>query len=148
MPLFDVDWQPGAGQLRTFGTICTVACAALGLWVRRGHAVLGMHLAPGVAVPVSHALWGIAIVSIVLAWAAPLALRPAYVVLTAITLPIGFVLSYVAAGVLFYLVLTPYGLAFRLMHRDPLERRIDRASASYWIRRRPARDVSRYFHQY
>ena len=79
---------------------------------------------------------------------APRSLLPIYVIATAISLPIGFVISYVVLGVLFYLVLTPFGLVFRLLGRDPLERRFDKASRSYWVRRSPVDDVSRYYRQY
>jgi hypothetical protein len=70
------------------------------------------------------------------------------VIATAISLPIGFVVSYLVLGILFFLVLTPFGLVFRLLGRDPLERRFDKASRSYWVARSPVDDVSRYYRQY
>jgi len=45
----------------------------------------------------------------------PVVLYPVYVVLTAVSLPIGFVFSYFIMGIFYYLLITPIGLVFRLM---------------------------------
>ncbi|HVR29950.1 MAG TPA: SxtJ family membrane protein [Thermoanaerobaculia bacterium] len=62
--------------------------------------------------------------------------------------PIGWVLSHLILGLIYYLVLTPIGLALRVAGRDPLDRRFDRDAKSYWIDRRGKPDVERYFRQY
>jgi hypothetical protein len=61
--------------------------------------------------------------------------------------PIGWVLGHVMLGVVFFLVLTPIALVLRAAGRDPLQRRFDTASASYW-QERAASDRSRYFRQF
>ncbi len=43
----------------------------------------------------------------------------------------------VVMGLLFFLVLTPFGLGLRLLGKDPLHRHFDRMAGSYWIRRSP-----------
>jgi hypothetical protein len=48
----------------------------------------------------------------------------------------------------YYLLLTPVGLVFRLIGRDPLRRRFDRNATTYWIARRPPETSDRYFHQF
>ena len=40
-------------------------------------------------------------------------------------------------GVMFYGVITPFGLAMRGAGRDPLRKRFDPLAQSYWIERRP-----------
>jgi len=40
-------------------------------------------------------------------------------------------------GVMFYGVITPFGLAMRWAGRDPLRKRFDPLAQSYWIERRP-----------
>ena len=62
--------------------------------------------------------------------------------------PIGWVMSHVILGVIYYLVLTPVGLALRAAGRDPLHRRFDREAKSYWIDRAGEPVVERYFRQY
>ena len=47
------------------------------------------------------------------------------------------VVSPVVLGVMFYLVVAPTGLLMRLLGKDPLRLRLDRASESYWIERTP-----------
>ncbi len=62
-------------------------------------------------------------------------------------LPIGWTFSMGVLAIAFYGVITPVGVAMRLVGRDPLHRRFDRAAGTYWSPRRPARDPSRYFRQ-
>lgn len=50
---------------------------------------------------------------------------------------LGRVIGLFALALLFYLVITPFGLARRLFVRDPLRRRIDKSSKSYWVERQP-----------
>lgn len=47
---------------------------------------------------------------------------------------LAFVNTRVVLTAIFYLVVTPVGLALRLFH-DPLDRRLHEARPSYWIRR-------------
>jgi len=47
------------------------------------------------------------------------------------------VVNPIVMGVIFYLAITPFGLAMRLLGKDPLRRGFDRAAASYWIDRTP-----------
>lgn len=47
------------------------------------------------------------------------------------------VVSPIALGVLFFLVVTPTGLLMRLLGNDPLRLRLDRSAKSYWIKRAP-----------
>lgn len=148
MALIQVNWRPDERQLRTFGAIGAVALTVLGGLATWRGSLLGIQLEVATAQRVAYALWGAGALAAVLAWMAPRSLLPIYVIATAISLPIGFVISYVVLGILFYLVLTPFGLVFRLLGRDPLERRFDKASRSYWVARSPVDDVSRYYRQY
>ena len=45
--------------------------------------------------------------------------------------PIGWVVSHLLLGVVYFLVLTPIGLTLRALGRDPLERRFDQSASSY-----------------
>jgi hypothetical protein len=47
------------------------------------------------------------------------------------------VVSPVALGLLFYGVIAPIGIVMRLVGKDPLRLKLDRATDSYWIRRTP-----------
>lgn len=50
---------------------------------------------------------------------------------------LGRTIGLVSMALLFFLVITPFGLARRLFVRDPLRRRIDKSCKSYWVERRP-----------
>lgn len=50
---------------------------------------------------------------------------------------LGHIVSPIALGILFYLVLTPLALVMRLAGKDPLRLRFERGAASYWIERKP-----------
>jgi hypothetical protein len=148
MALLEINWKPQRQQLRTFGLVGCAAFLFLGTWAWYRHRVLGMHLAPSNAVALAWVLWIVGVACGVLALVAPPLLRPLYVALTAITLPIGFVVSHVIMGILYFGVFTPVGLLFRLMGRDPLNRRLEPAASSYWLPREQVTDVERYFRQY
>ena len=68
--------------------------------------------------------------------------------LTILAYPIGFVLSYVIMGFLFFGMITPLGLFFRLVGKDPLNRRFDSAAETYWSEPRPRRSKESYFRQF
>ena len=50
---------------------------------------------------------------------------------TAAVFPIGWVMSYVLLGGVYFLVLTPIGLAMRICGRDPMQRKFDRQAKTY-----------------
>ena len=66
---------------------------------------------------------------------APAALGPVYRVWMATALAMGFAMTRVILTVAFVFVFVPVGLFFRVIRRDVLQQRLDRAAPSYWIRR-------------
>ena len=148
MAFIEVDWKPGEKHLRGFGTASVVVFGALGAWALWRHTLFGIGLGPETAQRVAMGLWVLAAVCGLLRGLAPRWLRPLYVGLMAVSLPIGFVVSHVVVGIVFYGVVTPIGLIFRLMGRDPLCRTFDRNARTYWTPRRPATDLSQYYRQY
>jgi Saxitoxin biosynthesis operon protein SxtJ len=142
------NWNPDRRGLRSFGIACVVAFGGLGIWAVLRHSVFGLSLSEPVAVRVATGLMAIAATSGVLALTAPSALRPLYRALTAASLPIGWVVSHVAIAILYFGVVTPVGLLFRLIGRDPLNRGRDPARRTYWEPRVAAGDVRRYYRQF
>ena len=76
-------------------------------------------------------------VFLAVALARPGLLRPLNRVWTHLGLLLGRVVSPVVAGLLFYLVVTPLGLLFRALGKDPLCLARNPEAQSYWIIRRP-----------
>jgi branched-chain amino acid transport system permease protein len=62
------------------------------------------------------------------------------------SLPIGWVLSHILLRVIYYLVLTPVALVFRLAGRDPLALR-RRDATSHWVPFAQGEDGESYFRQ-
>lgn len=62
--------------------------------------------------------------------------------------PIGWTISHILLGIVFYLLLTPIGLIMRWSGRDLLHLRFEPTKASYWVEHDPGEDSSRYFRQY
>lgn len=48
-----------------------------------------------------------------------------------------FCISPVIMGLVFYTTVTPIGLVRRLLGKDPLRLRLDRAAVTYWVERDP-----------
>ena len=148
MSFVEIDWKPSQKHLRGFGTACVVAFGALGAWVMWRHSIFGMGLGSDTAFRVALALWTLAVVCGVLRFTAPTWLRPLYVGLMAVSMPIGLVMSHVVVGIVFFGVVTPIALLFRMMGRDPMQRKFDRDAPTYWTRRSPVTDVARYYRQF
>jgi hypothetical protein len=62
--------------------------------------------------------------------------------------PIGWTVSHLVLAIAYYGVLTPIGLAMRLVGRDPMQRKFDRDATTYWIERPRESDPRRAFRQY
>jgi hypothetical protein len=74
--------------------------------------------------------------------------RAVFVGLSIVAIPIGFVLSWVLVGLVYYVLFTLFALAFRLMGRDALRRRLDPEAGSYWLDRGAPRPAASYFKLY
>lgn len=74
--------------------------------------------------------------------------RALFVVLSVAFVPIGFVLSHVMLAAIYYLVLTPIALVFRLIGRDVIGKKLDKNAKSYWHERSGDRPAASYFKLY
>ena len=148
MALVQVNWHPDRRQLRGFGVISLIAFGGIGSWIHFKQSFMGFAIPAATAGPISYALWTLAALCLLLGLIAPQLLRPLFVGLTLVSLPIGFVVSHVIMAVLFYGLFTPIGLIFRLIGRDPLQRKFDREAESYWVAHETPRDAKRYYRQF
>ena len=147
MKMIELDFNPDARTLRQFGLIALVAFPLVsGICYWQG-GLFGFDFGAATRT-VSGGLLSLGLVAGLLAWLAPGAVRPLYVGLLCITAPIGFVLSYVILGVLFYLVVTPLGLVLRLVRYDPLTRELEREAETYWVEVEPRASTESYFRQF
>jgi hypothetical protein len=80
--------------------------------------------------------------------ARPQAVRPIFSGMMLLALPIGAVVSRVLLAILYYGLITPLGLLFRLLGRDALRRRRRRAPETWWVPKPMPTDVRSYFRQF
>jgi Saxitoxin biosynthesis operon protein SxtJ len=137
MSLIRINTRPSRRQLLVFALACLVFAGLLGLtqWLRGRPTTAIVCWVLGLGVPAAGACW-------------PAGLRLLYVGLCYATYPIGFAVSSLVLAALYYVVLTPIGLILRLCGHDPLHRRFDLQSASYWHKRPGPRSPDSYFRQH
>jgi len=137
MSLIRINSHPSRRQLIVFALAWLLVFGALGLaqWLKAR---------PTLAV----VWWFIAPVGPVLGALSWEGLRRLYVGLSYATYPLGFVVSSVVLGLIYYAVLTPIGLILRLCGHDALERRFDSRATSYWHQRPSPPSPESYFRQH
>jgi hypothetical protein len=145
--MIEIDWRPDDRTLRQFGWIAIVGfgfLAAIAWWE-----IFVFSFGLGDARPIVAGTFAtLAGLSALFSSVAPRANLPIYLGLTVLAYPIGFVLSYMIMGFLFFVMITPLGLFFRLTGHDPLHRRFDPSASSYWVDPRPRRGKESYFRQF
>lgn len=138
MALIEFDKNPSPTILRWFGLIQAAAIAALG-------GVVGWRFqAPTVA----YGIGGVAAAFLLAYYAIPPLRRTLYLGAMYVTFPLGFVLSHLVLGFIYFVAFTGIGLALRICGYDPLQRRFDRGAKTYWITRRETRPAESYFRQF
>lgn len=138
MPLLERRTDPTPKELRWFGLVVwpmfLVVAALL-------HFKSHRPVAAGVVL-------GVSTLALVLYYALPPLRKPVFVSWMTLFHPVGWVMSHLLLGVVYYLVITPIGLLLRLLGRDSLTRELDPKAESYWIRRDGKVEPSRYFRQF
>jgi len=139
MALLKINWHPNRKELRSFGKVALIATVLISLllWGIKG---LGFKW----TLPIS----AVGLIIFVASRISEKLTRIIYLGLTMLTMPIGLVVSFILLAAFYYMVITPIGLVFRLMRRDPLCRKFDNATDSYWLPRPSTRGLNRYFRQF
>lgn len=142
-PFREVNWKPDLAGRRAFAKSIAIGMPLLAL-------VLGVfgwfrtHTWP------AWTMWlaGIGCAAGIVLWLVPQIARPFYIVWNGLGCCIGFIVSNTAVTAVYLLVVTPIGLALRLLGRDPLRRRFERDRPSYWEDAEKTGDAERYFRQH
>jgi hypothetical protein len=138
MTLMPIAWKPDDKKLAEFSEagLFFLGMVASPLALMRGQMVLAT------------ILWISAVVLRIVGLTAPRRLRLVFLAATIAAWPIGWVVSHAVLGVIYYGVVTPIGLAFRLTGRRPLALRPDPKAGSHWERYDPNRGLGQYLRQY
>lgn len=138
MAVIEINKDPSKRELAWFGLMFLAFFGLIGglLWWR-----LQAH-------ETAFTLWGVAAGITAVYYVIPGVRRPIYLGWLYAAFPIGWVISHLVMGIIFYLVITPIALVFKLIGRDALQRRIDKGAKSYWVEHRTGGDPQRYFKQF
>ena len=145
--LVEINFNPDTKTLRQFGVIAFVGFGLLAALAYYEKLIFSFGLGEA-RMPVVMTFVALGTIAALFSLVAPRANRLLYVGLTLLAFPIGFVLSYVIMGTLFFLIIGPIAVLFRLFGQDPMRRDYDSNASSYWSEARPPRDKESYFHQY
>jgi hypothetical protein len=134
----DLPLKPTARALRQFAGAWLILFLAAGVhrYVARGQHGIG--IAVGVMAVV---VGGVGLIR-------PAAVRWLFVGATVLAFPIGWVVSQVMLAVMYYGIITPLALWFRLRGRDLLARKPAPNRASFWAPKHTPSDMRAYFRQY
>ena len=136
MSLVRINKNPTGRQLVVFGAAWLIFLGISG-WLSwsRGH------------VGAAETLWVLAVLVPLGGMASRSFLRIMYLGLSYATYPIGYAVSQIVLVLVYYVVLTPIGLGMRLFGYDPLGRRFETGTKTYWTPREKAKTVESYFKQ-
>ena len=145
--LVEINFNPDIKTLRQFGVIAFVGFGILAALAYYQKLIFSFGLGEA-RMPIVAAFAALGSIALLFSLVAPKANRILYVGLTLLAFPIGFVLSYVIMGTLFFLIIGPIAVVMRLLRRDSMHRSYEPSAPTYWSDAHPPRDKESYFHQY
>lgn len=135
MSLIEINWNPSRQTLRDFGVIGLIACPILA----------GVFFWQHLPTWFCWTIVGLGLLLFVISRLSMALTRWVFIGLTLIGAPIGMVVGVIVLGIIFFGLLTPLGLAFRLAGRDPLRLRRDPNRTTNWQSHTQTQDLKRYF---
>jgi hypothetical protein len=139
MSMIEINWNPKKKELHSFGIIALIAAVLLSLI---------LYLLKHPAIHWIVLINSLGIIIFLCSLISARVTRLIYLGLILLTYPIGYVMSFMVLALFYFLIITPFGLIFRLAGKDPLYRNFDRAAKSYWLKRQSPDKLDRYFHQF
>lgn len=133
--LVEMNWSPSARQLRQFGCVCLFALPLLGrIWSGNSQIIVWL-LIVGLGLAVTGFLM-------------PKTLKPVFVGLMLIALPIGMVVTECLLLLIYFGLFLPIGLCFKIAKRDALKRSFEKSKKSYWEEKKMPKGATSYYRQW
>ena len=138
MSMLTIDKNPPPERLRSFGLLLLGFVPLFGalVWWRMGR------------IEPATTIWTVGGVLAAIYWVVPPIRKLIYVGWMYAAFPIGWTISHLLMGAIYYLAVTPIALIMRATGRDPLNRQFDRSAKTYWTPHERSDDIGRYFRQY
>ncbi len=137
--MIEIRKNPSRGELRFFAALVFPA-----FWTVVALLVLFRAGMPQVALWIAATAATISIVGLI----SPVFMRWVYLGMIYATYPIGFVVSHILLAIVYYVIITPIGLAMRLAGKDPMNRTFEEDRSTYWLDKEGKADVHSYFRQH
>ncbi len=138
MAILEINFAPSKQELKWFGFLLAVFFSLVG----------GLIFWFGGNTTLTLVFCSIGVFLGVLYYAVPPLRHPMYIGWMRLLYPVGWLISHLLIGLVFYLLFTPIGLIMRVIGHDPLQRRRGRNVQTYWIEHPDDTQISRYFRQY
>lgn len=144
MALVELQWKPDDKTLREFSEFWMfflgMVGAPLALFEIGWFAYGGR--------PLAITLWVLAVAGRLIGAFRPQWMRPVFVGMSLLALPIGWTVSHLALALIYFGVFTPVAIVFRIIGRDALNRKIDKSAKTYWEAYNPNQGKKRYLRQF
>jgi hypothetical protein len=134
MSLFRTDWNPSRRHLRHFAWVVSLVLA-VAAWRCTGPALELVLRLLAALVFAAGTIW-------------PDQLRGVYRLIVFLTYPVGWVFGEALLAVVYFGLITPLAVCFRVLGRDPLEQRLQPEVTTYWQPRFQVTDYRHYFRQF
>ena len=134
----DNPFNPSDRMLRQFAGLWIVFLAGMAAWQEFHH---GRH-----TVALVLAILSVTVGPVGVAW--PRAIKPIFVGWMTLAYPIGWTVSRVVLGTIFFVLFTPIAWIFRMMGRDELGLTKQPQAVTYWRAKPQAADKARYLRQF
>jgi saxitoxin biosynthesis operon SxtJ-like protein len=138
MAVIDINRNPSRRDLTWFGILLAVFFGLVGavvLW--QAQSLLTASI-----------IWSLGAILGIMYFAVHSLRLPIYIGWISVFYPIGWTVSHLILGFIFFLVLVPIGLLLRLCRYDPMKRSFEPEASSYWVSYIPQNDTARYFRQF
>ncbi len=137
--MIEIHKNPSRGELRFFAALVFPA-----FWGVVSLLLLFRADKPQAALTIAAIAIAISIAGLI----SPVFMRWVYLGMIYATYPIGFVVSHILLAIVYYLIITPIGLAMRLAGKDPMNRTFEEDRSTYWLDKEGKADVDSYFRQH
>ena len=108
-------------QLRTFGIALSILLAIIGL----------INFLKG-NITFYQWLWGVAIVVFLITITVPIVIKPVYRTALFFAHILGWINTRLILGIIYYFIFTPISIVFKIIKKDPLDRKFDKQAKTYW----------------
>lgn len=132
----DLPLNPTDKMLRQFAGLCLVIFGLLAAWQAwRGNTLWAV-------------IFGVLALLGPVGLASPRAIKPIFIAWMVLVFPIGWLVSKLMLGLLFYVLFTPIAAVFRLTGRDALDLKPRADRSTYFVPKPKRTDLRSYFRQF